>query len=96
MDLWANESFLKRRRVVLEIPANCLDEELKQIGGETLDDLANVQQVDSWYETEDVDNFEVLDDISIEDEVAEHIESDLVFVRCENGLVLLEAPNSLQ
>ncbi len=87
VDLWANETLLQRRRVVLEIPADCSDSELESVGGITLDDMANAQQVESWYETEEADDFDVLDGISVEVGVPEHIESDLVLVRCDDELV---------
>jgi hypothetical protein len=61
VDLWAHETLLQKRRVVLEVPSDCTNEELKRIGGNALDDWANAEQVDSQYETEEPDEFQVLE-----------------------------------
>ncbi len=89
VDLWAHETLLQKRRVVIEVPSDCTNEELKRIGGNALDDWANAEQVDSQYETEEPDEFQVLESITVESGVPDHLDSDLVFERDENhGLVL--------
>lgn len=90
VEIWALETLLQRRRLVLEVPSNCSVEEIERIGGIIFDDWANAEGVDSWYETEDHEDFEVLDQISVEAGVPDHLDSDLVLVRGGDLLVLKE------
>lgn len=90
VDLWAHETLLQRRRIVLEVPADCTVEEIEHLGGITLDDWANAEGVDSWYETEEHEDFDVLGEISVEAGVPDHLDSDLMLVRGGDFLVLKE------
>lgn len=88
VDLWANETLLQKRRIVVEVPSDCDDEEIKELGGDTLDGIAVGLRIDACWETEDAESFEVLEDISIEEGVPEHLEADLVFVRNQDGFLV--------
>lgn len=88
-DLWAHQTLLQRRRIVLEVPADCTDEELIELGGSALDDWANAEQIDSQYETEEPDEFQVLESITVEPGVPDHLDSDLMLVRDENHSLVL-------
>ncbi len=85
VDLWAHETLLQKRRIVVEVPSDCTDDEVNELEGSALDDWANDEQVDSLYETEGPDDFQVLESITVESGVPEHVESDLVLVRDTDG-----------
>ena len=60
VDVYAHETLLQRRRLVLDVPVDCTNEELAAIGGNALDQLANDKEVYVQYENEDQEEFFVL------------------------------------
>jgi len=80
VDLFGHETLLKRRRIVVEMPAESDAEALKDIGGRELDEILTQQQMsDEGWETEESECFETLDGIYIaKDEVPERLEADIV------------------
>ncbi len=94
VDLWANETLVQKRRIVVEVPTDCDDKEIKEVGGLTLSEIADEQCVDAHWETDYPDDFDVQDCINIEDGVPEHLEADLVLVQSEDGnLVVVASKN---
>lgn len=88
VDLWAHETLLQKRRIIVEVPSDCTDDELNELEGRAFDDWANAEQIDSHYEIEEPDEFQVLETITVEPGVPDHLESDLVLNRDEiDGLV---------
>lgn len=91
VDLWAHETLVQQKRMVIEVPADCGIDELSDLDGTTLDEWTGMQC--DW-ETEYSDAFEVLEEIDFEDGVPEHLETDLVLVRAENGDLVNQDPES--
>ena len=94
VDLWAHEKVLLKRRIVVEVPMDCDEEEVADTSGYTLDRLVNEQLCDASWEREGSEYFEVLDEVHVEGGVPKHIDADVTFVRHNSGnLVSVEPAN---
>lgn len=92
VDLWAYETMLQKRRLVVEIPMDCTESDLKTFNSKQLSAWADEQAVDKDFEYHDIFDLDVLNRITVEGEVPEDIESDLVVTRREDGTFLVN-PN---
>jgi hypothetical protein len=90
VDLRAHEMVRQIRRIVVEVPFDCEDEEIRQLSGCTLDYLAVEQDCDAPWEVEDGDVYDVSDRVDVETGVPENVEADLVLVRNECGKLVVE------
>jgi hypothetical protein len=85
MNLWALETLQRKRRLVVEVPAECNTDDLQELSGVTLDQWAIAASADPEWEYGDVDGFEVEEIIYVEDGVPDHLTSDLILIRDEAG-----------
>lgn len=85
IDLWALETLQKKRRLVVELPADHDTDDLQELSGVTLDQWANAADADLEWEHEAVEGIEVEETIHVVDGVPEHLEPDLVLMRDETG-----------
>ena len=85
VDLFGHDMMLTRRRIVVEMPSDSDDESLKTIGGVELDGMADLNESDAGWETEECECSEVLDEITINGNVPEHLVADVVLVFSDAG-----------
>ena len=66
VELFGTETSVSRKLIVVELPCDCSNEEIKELGGELLDELATESGGDAeWTFTCYEDDFEVRTDVEI-------------------------------
>jgi hypothetical protein len=84
VDLWAYETLLQKRQLVVDVPSDCESDEIKELTVDELDYLADQFQCDSYWETEDRYGVEPFD-VDVEVCKCDGVEADLTFARNERG-----------
>lgn len=79
VDLWARETILRRRRIVIEAPAGWDASRLADLDGEELSRLADEYGCDADWEIEEAEDWENSSSIDVSGPVADDIEPDIVF-----------------
>ncbi|MBX3444357.1 MAG: hypothetical protein KF774_18290 [Planctomyces sp.] len=79
VDLWARETILRRRRIVIEAPAGWDASRLADLDGEELSRLADEYGCDADWEIEETENWDTSNGIDVSGPVADDITPDIVF-----------------
>ena len=79
VDLFALETIVKRKRIVIEAPSHLNEDELAELNGETLARLADEYGCDADWEFEEADGWEQLGEIHVSGPVPDYIQPDIVF-----------------
>lgn len=79
VDLFAMETIVKRKRIVIEAPSHLNEDELADLNGETLARLADKYGCDADWEFEEVDGWEQLSEIHVSGPVLDDMQPDIVF-----------------
>jgi len=79
VDLWARETILLRKQIVIEAPAAWDASRLANLDGEELAHLADVYGCDAGWETEEAEDWEDSSSIDISGPVPDDIKPDIVF-----------------
>jgi len=93
VDLWARETILRRRRIVIEAPAGWDASRLADLDGGELSRLADEYGCDADWEIEEAEDWEDSSSIDVSDPVPDDIEPDIVFKLNKVG-DLIEAESS--
>jgi hypothetical protein len=65
VSLWSRETIISRRPVVIEVPDDATDEEIKELDSDWLNSILDVTDAPSWWDAEDFEDFEVLDEVEV-------------------------------
>lgn len=79
VDLWARETILRRRRIVIEAPAGWDASRLADLDGGELSRLADEYGCDADWEIEEAEDWEDSSSIDVSGPVPEDITPDIVF-----------------
>lgn len=85
VELWARETILLRKQIVIEAPAAWNASRLANLNGEELAYLADVYGCDADWETEEAEDWEDSSSIEVSGPVPDDIKPDIVFTMNKVG-----------
>jgi hypothetical protein len=81
---------LSRRPAVIEVPDDATNEEIKELEADWLNDILDATSAPSWWDMEDSEDFEVVDEVEVHGEADGNDPVDLQLVRNPAGELALE------
>ena len=90
IDMWGRETNLQRKRLIAEVPADCEDEVIAKLDSDKLHDFVCESVFDTYWETEEEEDFEVLSDIYVEPCPPHHQGMDVRLLLDENGDLVIK------